>query len=292
MEPCTHAHWHAAPPKWVQIEDIEGWKEHRQYQREQCTHCPETRLVRPLPIRRRYRLVQGQYTAPSQQLRALNAIRWLPIDSLITRLHLNRFEVQALLVEWAQQGWAELEEVGGDPEWHVERARLSAQQVAQHQQSKESAQMQRHQHALATLQQLVVGWSDDVMKATSIYAAEEEIIQLIERIAALLNEQERALHQERVVPVAGTTMRVGEAPHLRFVAMIRGILELLAHPRTEHERVFSARWLHDSKALQKDRETLEAFLSLEGGGTRIGIVKHTPLVLSWGIGMHAGTTTQ
>ena len=74
----------------------------------------------------------------------------------------------------------------------------------------------------------------------------------------------------------------GRQPHQRWVALLRGIVELLASPRLEHERIFSARWLQDSKAFRKERPSLRKFLAIPGGFERIGLVQHTPVVLSWG----------
>ena len=45
---------------------------------------------------------------------------------------------------------------------------------------------------------------------------------------------------------------------------------------------FQLSGLQDSKAMQNERRDLETFLDLEGGLARLGLVKHTPTVLSRG----------
>jgi hypothetical protein len=278
---CEHQQWRRLSPGWKQEDDPEGWLIQRQYQREQCVACKATRFTHVLDHRRRYHLHPADANQPAF-LKHLPAKQWRTIADLIAQMKRNRFDVQALLTEWAEAGWIELEERWIASTWQLERARLSPLIVDQ---KKEQQARSQEEHLLQVTESLLNAlhqWRVIYQEAARKHYAERDLGALLSRLYALFEEQEGALAQGAVVPPLGTTLQAGGAPHIRWMAILRGILDLLANPRVEHERIFSARWLHDSKALRKERDALEAFLSIEGGLERLGLVKHTPIVLSWG----------
>jgi len=278
---CEHQRWCRLSPGWKQEDDPEGWSIQRQYQREQCVVCKATRLTHALDRRRRYHLHPEDANQPTF-LKHLPAKQWRTIEDLIAQIKRNRFEVQALLTEWAEAGWVEVEERWIASTWQLERARLSPLIVDQKKEQQARLQEERMQQAAKSLLNALHQWRVSYQEAARKHYAEHDLKALLSRLYALFEEQESALAQRVMVPPLGTTLQAGGAPHMRWMAILHGILDLLANPRIEHERIFSARWLHDSKALRKERDALEAFLSIEGGLERLGLVKHTPIVLSWG----------
>jgi hypothetical protein len=278
---CEHRQWRRSSPGWKQEDDPEGWSIHRQYRREQCVVCKATRLIHALDRRRRYHLHHQDANHPAF-LKHLTAKQWRTIADLIAQMKRNRFEVQALLTAWAEAGWVELEERWIASTWQLERARLSPLIVDQKKEQQARSREEHMQQATESLLNALHQWRVIYQEAARKHYAEHDLKAVLSRLSALFEEQESALARGVVVPPLGTTLQAGEAPHRRWMAILRGILDLLAHPRVEHERIFSARWLHDSKALRKERDALEAFLSIEGGLERLGLVKHTPIVLSWG----------
>lgn len=140
----------------------------------------------------------------------------------------------------------------------------------------------RDAQAIQNLSSSLRDWIQDYQEALQKHQKESDVMTVIEHIHLLFEEQEQALLEGTCIQLTGTTMIAGGLPHQRMVAVLRGILELLAHPRLEHERIFSARWLHNSKAFSKERMEVEMLLELEGGLKRIGLVRHTPTVLSCG----------
>src|SRR6266536_214816 len=281
MNVCQQHVWHRSSTGWKQEDDPEGWSVQREYQTKQCSNCSATLFIRPLGVRRCYRL-DLQSTEQPALLKNLNAKQWRTIEALIPKMNRNRFEVLERLSEWAEAGWVEVEETWIDPGWQIERVRLSPLLVSQKTEQQDQAQDERERQAIAYLLNVLHQWRIEYQEAVKKHYAESDLVAIIERLYTLFEEQERALDAGTCVPLAGTTMMPGGSPHQRWLALLRGILDLLAKPRLEHERIFSAKWLHDSKAFRKERDALEAFLSIEGGLQRVGLVKHTPVVLSWG----------
>lgn len=278
---CHDHKWRRTLPSWKQEEERNEWFLQHQYHMEQCRICKEQRFTRPAEVRRRYRRAQEE-TEPPVILKKLKAVQWSTLDTLINIMNLNIFEVQERLIEWVEEGWIEIEEQLVDLDWQIERVRLSPLLVRRKKEQRIITQGTREQQTIQYLSTLLNQWRLEYQEAIQKHHEESELIAVIEHIRNLFEVQEHALKAGMCRSLTGTTMMAGGLPHQRMVAILRGILELLAHPRIEYERIFSARWLHDSKAFYRERTELEIFLDLKGGLRRIGLVRHTPIVLSSG----------
>lgn len=266
---------------WKAEDATDEWHIERQHHQSRCTTCGEIRSVQPGDTRRRYRARRSSNTE-HPAIGKLPVKRWLSLDVLIGALHQNRLELLDTLSEWLEAGWIEVEEKLVNQVWQIERVRTSPQEAAERAAQQRAAQDAREQRAVASMTLLLHGWERDYLAALDLHRGEGDLLELLARLHSLLDEQEKALATGKSVSLARTSLIRGGTAHQRWVAILRGILELLAHPRLEYERVFSATWLGDSKAFLKERSALAQFLSIPGGFERIGLVKHTPVVLCWG----------
>ena len=242
--PCPHPSWRAnAKTSWSEENEIPGWTVQRQYQNERCTNCDEMRYSRSLPKRRRFRQIISATPFP-EQLKQLTASRWNTLEVLILRLQSNRYEVLDILVEWAEQGWIEVEEkqVEQAAHWQIDRVRLSPLLVEQRAGEQDQSKLIQKASLFSRLSALLEGWREELMRAFTNYTHEDDILLLLQRFERIFREQEESILTQTIIAPTGTTIRAGGERHLRMIALLRGILELLAFPRTEHERIFSAKW--------------------------------------------------
>jgi len=267
--------------RWKIEEAYQDWHVERLYRQSRCLTCEEVHVTGVENTRRRYQV--RQLTKPEHAyIEKLPVRRWLSLDVLIGVLHQNRFELLETLSEWLEVGWIEVEETMIDQKWQIERIRVSPRWAAERVERRHAARGAREQQAVTNMTLLLRGWDQDYQVAVDLHQGESDLLEVLHHLHRLLDEQEKALAAGRCVPVAGTSLMRGGPAHQRWVASLRGIVELLAHPRLEYERVFSATWLGDSKAFLRERTALTQFLSIPGGLEQIGLVKHTPIVLSWG----------
>ena len=280
MEPCQNHTWRRATD-WRQEEGGDGWSVQRLYRVVRCTSCSEQTFIQPLTKRRRYRTDRSSTADPSL-FDHLSKTRWRALDTLIRDLHRNRLDLLDLLSEWLESGWVEVEEKLVNQDWQIDQARIAPPLAAERAEQRHLVQDAREKQAVKRLATVLKGWRRDYQAAIDKHCEEGDLLEILTRLYHLLDEQENALATGRCAPLTGTTMLRGGLPHQRWVALLRGIVDLFASPRIEHERVFSARWLQDSKAFRKERAALKKFLAIPGGFERIGLVQHTPVVLSWG----------
>jgi hypothetical protein len=162
-------------------------------------------------------------------------------------------------------------------QWMIDKVRLSEaafhRLVEQPEAAKREARSAEIDAALAKLH----GWRADLEKAFTHRGDEAGLLRQLE---AIFEKQETALKCGEWVALPGTTQRPGDAPHQRWLGVLRGLAALLALDRWEYERAFSATWLDDSKQLARDRRDLEAYLGVTF--EQLGLFRHTPVVYCWG----------
>jgi hypothetical protein len=266
---------------WRREEAQDGWQVERLYTQSFCTTCGEIRGLRALGKRRRCHM-RIQAKPGNVALETLPVKQWRSLDILIRALHQNRLQLLETLGTWLETGWIEVEETLMNQEWQIERVRLAAQAAARQAEQQRTVQTEREQYAVRQMSTVLEGWQQDYQIALALHQGEADLLAVLTHIGQLLDEQTKALAVGTCVPLPGTAHRKGGTTHQRWIAILRGLVNLLAYPRTEYERVFSATWLGGSKVFMRDRTAIAQFLSIPGGFERIGLVKHTPVVYCWG----------
>ncbi len=266
---------------WRREEAQDGWQVERLYAQSYCTTCREIRGLRALGKRRRCHM-HIQAKPENVALETLPVKQWRSLDILIRALHQNRLQLLETLGTWLETGWIEVEETLMNQEWQIERVRLAAQAAARQAEQQRAVQTEREHYAVRQMSTMLEGWQHDYQVALGLHQGEADLLAVLTHIGQLLDEQTKALTAGTCVPLPGTLHRKGGTTHQRWIAILRGLINLLAYPRIEYERVFSATWLGGSKVFMRDRTALAQFLSIPGGFERIGLVKHTPVVYCWG----------
>jgi hypothetical protein len=127
----------------------------------------------------------------------------------------------------------------------------------------------------------LAGRQDDCEQADTVQY-DGQTLKLLQRLRNILGGQQQALESGNWHPLPEASQQIGGPVHQRWLAILRGLVELLANPRWEYERAFSARWLGDSKAFAADRAALAQYLNLNAGFEALGLIRHTPVVYCWG----------
>ena len=239
-----------------------------------------------LPLRRRARRsISGEAAVPADLKHVLGGQSWRSISTLLSRIQGHRLVLDQILADWLDEGWIEVEErASGKPErWTVERIRLSPAGAEVLYQRPQRQHEQQRQTAQALLLAKMAGWRNDADRALTVWQGNERLLAVANRLASIAAEQEEALAagEWRPVPDLGRAQRAGDAPHRRWIASLRGILAHLASGKWQYERTLAAVWLGDSKELRQEGRAIAEYLGLQSLND-IGIVAHTPVVLSWG----------
>lgn len=259
------------------------WKVVVQHRLQRCSSCSAERNLRALGRRRRQRnAVNDQSGEPAELRVAAAEQRWRSIAEALAKLNTTRAELEPRIIEWLGNGWVEVEEVQDihNKAWDIEKLRLSLDAVEllirrplqERQQTIDASKLD----ALTRLS----GWQSDLKQAYAVHSIDDEITRLLERLSSILTEQETALQNGAWTLLPGTTLRLGDLPHQRWLYALRGIVAVLASNHWEYERAFAARWLGHSKALITDRKDLETYLCLPL--EKLGLFKHSPIMYCWG----------
>jgi hypothetical protein len=269
---------------WVAEQRTKGWHIDIQMSRSSCTICSQYRSEYDTGIRRRQRTFLQNQTNIPQWLTKIPLSHGRNLDELIQMLRINRLEVEEIVRDWLDAGYLIVEEHRAknngnyiiDRIWLTDIARQELIDKPQAEKSSEDKQTKQK------LLNLLAGWQDDYTVALEIHHHDIELCQLIENLANLLKDQVLALEANQWKAFPLSSQRPGSTAHQRWLAVLRGTLNLLAKNHWEYERTFSAYWLSDSKAFSSDRRNIEKYIQIEGGFERLGLVRHTPITRCWG----------
>jgi hypothetical protein len=195
----------------------------------------------------------------------------------------NRFQIFEILGEWLDSGWIEVEQAQDKLtlNWQTVRARLSPTAVARWITSVHDERIQQTHADQQNMLSLLDGWQTYWQQALAVQH-DEQTQEFLHRLRHILDEQQQALEIGDWHPLPETSQQIGGPVHQRWLAILCGLVELLANPRWEYERAFSTRWLGDSKAFASDRAALVQYLNLNAGFETLGLIRHTPVVYCWG----------
>ncbi|MBN2002640.1 MAG: DUF2399 domain-containing protein [Anaerolineae bacterium] len=269
--------------EWRSEPEAGRWVIQCEYKVRRCTECGQEKWSRPTARRRRYREKLPQsIPSPTTLEGILTPSRFKSVAQVMAATERNRLDIEAQIQEWLDLGWAEVEETqhSATRAWQVQKLRLSPAAEERLIHTPQAMREQHQQQALLDALAHLKGWREDLCTAKRYQADDPELTTLLGRLESVLDDQEQSLQNGMWVSLPGTQQRPGDAPHQRWLRVLRGLLALLTTDYWEYERTFSARWLGDSKQLGRERQELEAYLDISF--EQIGLFRHTPLAYCWG----------
>ncbi|HNT75678.1 MAG TPA: DUF2220 family protein [Anaerolineae bacterium] len=269
--------------EWRPAPEPGGWTVAYEHKLHRCAECGAEKSVRTTGRRHRYRDTQRcDAPVPPALSKMLTTTRFKAVAQVMAALGQNRLEIEPQIQEWLKAGWIEIEETQdvATRAWQVQALRLSPSAAESLIHQPHAARQQQQQDTLATALAGLAGWQMDLATAREYWDDDPQVSALFPRLESLLQAQEQALRQGEWLALPDTRQRPGDAPHRRWLQVLRGLLALLAADHWEYERTFSARWLGDSKQLGRDRQGLEAYLDIHF--EHVSLWDHTPIVYCWG----------
>jgi hypothetical protein len=265
------------------LEWPDGWRAQRRARVRTCQECRVEEVTLWLGRRQRGLMAPLSDTIPDELKELFGGRGWLPATALLTRTKGHRLMLDEKLRDWLEAGWVDVEEraSGYPPIWMIEKARLSPF-LADHLYARPKRERaERLAAEMCALLDKMAGWQADAEQGRELWQDNEQMTGLIDRLAQIAAAQEAAMQAGSWVALPDLPQRLGDAPHRRWIALLRGLLAHVASGQWQYERAFAAVWLGDSKELAGERAEIARYLGLEHLSD-IALFPHTPVVLCWG----------